>query len=609
MLPASSRYGRLLLSSSPFTAPPVSPLNSDWYIPGQISDSFRGSDVDPTPAEFEPVPAPNSFKIPTDADGNPKDASDISEAEIYSSDDSRATIGLKQSEFWEWEHECTLRKRRWKKRFGNPHTLLGQLQITLESSIKTSNDERASGELPEWIEDSWLAQLIVFYPPVLERLVEFLDLQTLLGLMGSSVFLGRWLLDYPPAWRHISFDVRKAGFQKECEDAINEDAQHGSKHGAWTGSRLRYPSGVMILECVLGSMGSIMTFGEARTLSSLPLAGLRYLDLDGSPAAGGIAFKDILEITRDTLEVLSVRFCRFVGVADVERLLVSCAVKHEEVEEEEEEEDEDEEDIYGQEDNGTGYHFVKLSSCALRKLQIWGIQGDAHHRISTSRKIAPPTEFNRGYTTRKTALPIEINRSYMTRKTKSGAAVDVDQRGSFTNGMFYIPNNIKRKATEGYWDNSNPASQDITGRMLAIARQLGIETDFEDCDASGDCWNHKHIRTSSEWKVGVPGLRTLRKCSRCQSKKKGTMCRDCEEHRTCFGCKKMVCRYCDPEFLFVGNQCDPCSDEGRLYCRDCRDATTEALSELAAAESSREGHVRMVSCPGGLGCTEAVCSK
>lgn len=570
-----------MLSSSP-SSPFPELRTPDWY-PIYISAT---ENADPTPTEFEPVPVPKFFRVPVDANGNPKDYSDVSEVEIYSLGDSSPTATLKQSEFWEWADECTLRRRRWEERFGNPHTHLGHLQTIFESYINTSNKERINGDLPEWTENSRLAQLIIFYPPVLERLVRFLDLQTLLGLMGSSVFLRRWLLDYPSAWKHISFYVRKGEFLEEREAAIIEDAKHGSKYGAWTGSRLRHTYGTMRLP---GPRGSAIA--EGIILSSLPLAGLRCLDLDGSPAAGGRAFSDVLRITRNTLEVLSIRFCEFISVSDVESLLVSCAVGGEE------DEDEDEQDIYDQEesfDNGIGYHFVKHSSCALMKLQIWGIQGEfcVYHHVPTARKglmLDLDSE---------TALPVEINRRYMAREVESGTAVAVDQHGSFTNGMFYIPNNIKRR-TGDFWNN--PASRDITGKVLVIARQLGIETDFEDCDASEDCWNHKRLKSSSEWKIGVPGLRTVRGCSGCGRKKKETMCRDCEEHRTCFGCKKIVCRGCDPEFRFVSNQCDPCSDEGRFYCKDCHDATAEALSELAAAKGSRGEHAQTESCPGGLG--------
>lgn len=433
------------------------------------------------------------------------------------------------------------------------------------------------GELPEWTEDSWLAQLIVFYPPVLERLVKFLDLQALLGLMSTSVFLRRLLLLYPPAWRHISFAVRKGGFRKEREVAIKEDALwHGSKYGAWTGSKLRFTSGALRLDCASGSK----SFGtEARILSSLPLAGLRILNLDGSPAAGGRAFYDVLRTTRSTLEVLSVRFCKFVGVADVEKFLVSCAVKGVE-DAEEVDKDEDEEEEEEETDNATGHRFAKDSNCALTKLRIWGIEG----KDSTSPK---------------SALPTELSRTYIG-KTRFGKAIDVDQRRSFVNGMFYIPHSISKKAT-GSW-GSDPASQDITGRILVIARQLGIETDFEDCDINDNCWNHRHIsRTSNEWKVGIPGLKTVRKCSGCGLKKKGTMCRDCEEHRTCFGCKKFICSDCDPNFSFADNQCDPCADEGRLYCEDCHDATAEAMSELAAVKCEYNECTQTESCPARLG--------
>lgn len=473
-------------------------------------------------------------------------------------------------------------------RFGNPHTRLGRLQTTYESYIKSGNDEVINEDVPEWTDNSRLAQLIVFYPPILERLVIFLDLHTLLGLMSSSKFLRRWLLNYPPAWRHISFDVRKIGFQEECKAAIDEDAQHGSKYGAWTGSMLRHTYGAMTL----------MPTEETVVLSSLPLAGLRYLNLDGSPAVGGRAFNDVLRATRGTLEVLSVRFCQYVGVTDMERLLVSCTVKQEE-QDEVEDEDEDNSDEEGVVDNKTGYCFVKPPGCALIKLQIWGIRGEnrPYHQISTARKVQLLVDPNISL---KKGLPVEVNRGYIARETKFGTAVAVDQRSSFINGMFYIPYSISE--TFRYSWNNNPASQDIAGRLLVIARQLGIETDFDDCDVSEDCWNHKYIKTTGEWKVGIPGLRTVRNCSKCGFKKKETMCRDCEEHRTCFGCKKTVCRSCDPEFHFVGNRCDTCSDEGRLYCRDCHDATTEALSELTAAKSSHGEHTRIESCPGGLGC-------
>lgn len=578
-----------MLSSSPSSKFPALPKNPDWY-PIYSSTSKN----DPTPAEFEPVSAPKSFKIPVDADGNPKEPSDISEKEITSHDDSSETAALKQLEFWEWHCRYTFRRQRWRSRFGNPHTRLGRVQTAFESYIKSGNDERINENLPEWTENSRLAQLIVFYPPILERLVIFLDLQTLLGLMGSSKFLRRWLLNYPPAWRHISLDVRKIGFQKECKAAINEDAQHGSKYGAWTGSRLRHTYGTMRL-----SGSTPMSTAEAVVLSSLPLVGLRCLNLDGSPAVGGKAFNDVLKITRNTLEVLSVRFCHFIGILDVERLLVSCTVKEEEHDEVEDEEEE--EDIFDQEemvDNRTEYRYVKLPGCALMKLRIWGIMGEnrTYHHVSTARKIQSLVDPN---TTLKTGLPVEINRGYMAREIKFGTAVAVDQHGSFINGMFYIPDSIG--GNPGYPRSRYPASWDIIGRSLVIARQLGIETDFEDCDASEDCWNHKYIKTGNEWKVGVPGLRTVRNCSKCGFKKKDTMCRDCEEHRTCFGCKKIVCRGCDPEFRFVGNQCDTCSDEGRLYCRDCHDATTEALSELTAAKSSHGEHTRIESCPGGFG--------
>lgn len=586
MLPISSRHGQLLLRPSAST---ILPLNSDWYC----SDRKH---IDPTPAEFEPVAVPTSFKVPLDAHGNPLDASEVAEAEIYSAADSRAAASEKQAEFWAWDEECVLRRRRWNQRFGNPYTRLGLLQIAFEASLH-SRRTADEGGIPEWTRRSWLAQLIVYYPPVLERLVELMDLQTLLGLMGCCRFLHSFLLEYPPAWRHISFDVRKSGFRAECEAAIVQDAQHGSKHGAWTGSRLRLTYGAMRLDgAALGE--------EMRLLSSLPLAGLRCLDLDGSPAAGGRGFSDILKITRNTLQVLSVRFCRFMTAVDVEKILISCTVgagTGDEDEDEDEDDDDDEEPAAAA--AGLGCCYTRLPDCALRTLQIWGIQGGervSHHFrifriVRIGRKVRKvPADPDPDRTTLKTALPIELSRTFVARSANSGTAVALDHHGSFINGMFYIPHSVRKN---GRHVPRNLHPLETAGRVLVIARQLGIETDFEDCDAGGDCWNHRHVKSTSTWKLGVPGLKTARKCSSCGATKKETLCRDCEEHRACFGCKKAVCRDCDPQFLSVGNQCEPCSVEGRFYCKDCHDATVEALSELAAAKGERGAE----SCPGGVG--------
>lgn len=575
MLPASSRYGQLLLR--PRASAP--PLNPDWYD----SDSTH-TDADAPPAEFEPVAAPTSFTVPLDARGDPLDASDVAEADIYCAGDSRAAASEKQADFWAWDEECALRRRRWKRRFGNPHTRLGLLQAAFEARRTGGGGGGGGGEIPEWTRRSWLAQLVVYYPPVLERLVSLMDLQTLLGLMGCCGFLRRLLLEYPLAWRHISFDVRKRGFRGEREAAIVEDAQHGSKYGAWTGSRLRHTYGAMRLDSA--ALGE-----EVRLLSSLPLAGLRYLDLDGSPAAGGRAFNDVLRLTRNTLQVLSVRFCRFVGVADVEKILISCAAGADAGGEDDDDDESAADESDDPADSGPSYRYARLPDCALRTLRIWGIQGDArtYHRISTARKAAFSADPYR--TTCKTALPVEISRAFTARWAKSGAAVALDHRGSFTNGMFYIPRSVRKGGGGGPWDPQ------ADGRVLVIARQLGIETDFDDCDADGDCWNHRHVEATSAWKLGVPGLKTARRCSSCGATKKETLCRDCEEHRTCFGCKKAVCRDCDPRFLAVGNQCEPCGFEGRFYCKDCHDATAEALSELAAAKGERGTE----SCPGGVG--------
>lgn len=178
----------------------------------------------------------------------------------------------------------------------------------------------------------------------------------------------------------------------------------------------------------------------------------------------------------------------------------------------------------------------------------------------------------------------------------------------------------------------------VKATFIYYCKLLGIKTDFGACEAAElGCWNTRYIQERNfdygEYdarsypvygsdlsllppeappKFAAIGYLAERHCSECSRTVESHMCRECEDARSCYNCKKYVCSTCDPYFEFAtlpdsprpltthsvipnsyrqtiprqmcrSRSCNKCVLAGRYICMACDTATTEKFASAVEA--------------------------
>ncbi|EPS40857.1 hypothetical protein H072_5278 [Dactylellina haptotyla CBS 200.50] len=443
--------------------------------------------------------------------------------------------------------------REWKLRFCNPHTFLGQTQqAAVDYFLGEDNIDFAPPKLLDPKIGCRFLEVMVEIYPIFCSLIEVCELDSLLLLMSLSKHIRRRILDTSTFWKEINVTAyvvnRLHRIHRDYRfDTVSEFFP--GRAGKWSGSPIHVLSGLKKHQPTSHwLLRSNQISYDEKILSSLPLASLTKLTLDGSDIHW-LCWYQILNAVLPQLTFLSVRWCRNFSLG----IIIFDVLGH-----------------YLEEARQRRPVRLKPSRpCNLKTLLVWGVRGEGPHN---SRRFNEPRDrdiqvlHDSAGSSRFRTNGNGIKALYIQYCQALGIKTDF---GICSATSVCCWNEIYIK--EGNFDY---------GMVDAENTSIIVGGDSEMADV--------------EPKFAAPGYLATRSCSRCCKSKETHLCRECEESRTCYICLRYVCMDCDgvmsfatrpldwrfvrsktalPEYLpqkyCVSNCCNYCTNAGRYVCVEC----------------------------------------
>ncbi|KAK6541970.1 hypothetical protein TWF694_007743 [Orbilia ellipsospora] len=441
--------------------------------------------------------------------------------------------------------------REWKLRFCNPHTFLGQTQQAAVNYFLSDAIETPPPKLIDPSAGCRFLEIMVEIYPIFCSLIEVCELDSLMLLMSLCKHIRRRILDTPRFWEEINItsyvENRVQRIHKDYRfDTVSEIFP--GRAGKWSGSPIHILSGLRRHEPTAHWLHRSSQINyEERILSSLPLASLTKLTLDGSDVHW-ICWYQILNAVIPQLTYLSVRWCRNFSIGILSFDVLGYYL------------DEARQRIPILNPN------IKIP-CKLKTLLVWGVRGEGHHN---SRRFNEPRDrdiqvlYDSAGSSRFRTNGTGVKALYLQYCRALGIKTDFGICSA--TGICWNEQYIK----EGNFDYG-----------MVDADNLGSEGDNPEDGAP-------------EPQFAAPGYLAVRSCSRCGIAHESHLCRECEEARTCYICLRFVCLSCDramsfatrpldwrfirtktvlpaylPQKYCVSNCCQYCTNAGRYVCVEC----------------------------------------
>ncbi|KAF3187077.1 hypothetical protein TWF106_008397 [Orbilia oligospora] len=455
--------------------------------------------------------------------------------------------------------------KEWKQRFCNPHTFLGQTQQAAVQYFLADNLETSPPKLIDPTAGCRFMEVMVDHYPIFCSLIEVCELDSLLLLMSICKYIRRRILDSPMFWKEINITA----YTVDRSDRVHRDYRFDTvsevvpgRAGKWTGSPLHVLSGLKKHEQTAHWIHRSCSISyEERVLSSLPLASLTKLTLDGSDIHWNCWYQ-ILGVVLQQLTFLSVRWCRSLSLGSISFDVLGHYLEE------------------AQQRRPVTSTLNLMKPCKLKTLLVWGVRGEGHHnsrRYNESRDRDIQILYDSAGSSRFRTNGNGVKSLYIQYCKVLGIKTDY---GACS-------------ATGGYCWNEE------------YIKEGNFDYGMVDMDNTTVLGGNGLTDSNVEPRFAAPGYLAARTCNKCDITLESHICRECEEARTCYICLRYVCIDCDRKMTFatrpldwrpirtktalpeymphkycVSNCCNYCTNAGRYVCVECNFQSQEEARKL-----------------------------